>query len=102
MSRLQSLTCASSKLYFTGYASVMPTDVWKNSGSQSTRTSNTILSKREKEKVSITALLKYSSPIFGKVRDDCHFCICMLQASGTTGDGEDWLLLIEILKDFDK
>lgn len=60
------------------------------------------MSERETEKVSITPLLKYSSPIFRKVRDDCCFHICTLQASGTTGGGEAWLLLIEILKDFDE
>jgi len=39
-------TCAGSKLYFMGCASVMPTDVWKNLDSQNTKTQNTILSKK--------------------------------------------------------
>lgn len=55
-----------------------------------------------KEKLSVTPLLKNLSPVFEKVRDGCPFCICMLQALGTTGDGEDWLLFTEILKDFDE
>lgn len=55
-----------------------------------------------KEKVSITPLLKHLSLVFGKVRASCPFCICMLQVLGTTGEGEDWLLFTEILKDFDE
>lgn len=49
-----------------------------------------------KEKVSITPLWSQ------KVRVGCPFCICMLQTLGTIEDGEDWLLLTEILKDFDE
>lgn len=55
-----------------------------------------------KEKLSITPLLKHLLPVFEKVRDGCPFCICTLEAWGTTGDGEDWLLFTEILKDFDE
>lgn len=55
-----------------------------------------------KEKVSIIPLPKHLSSVFEKVRDGCPFCICMLQALGTTGDGEDWLLLTKIFKDVDE
>lgn len=57
---------------------------------------------KKKEKVLITAELKCFSPVFGTAMDDCCFSVCMLQASGTTGGGEDWLLLIEILKGSDE